>query len=216
MRLTTHLVLLGLPLLALVVAPARAATLSLDFSSPAYLGWSVESIDSPASEALLISFLGTLTPGASAPIADHQQTEMAYRSTNLFASPLPAPLYLDREEDAHELYDTFSLSGVSFVVAKFGAGLQDDRTITGYTGGRNPRPKYAPSTHVWYLEVAGADFVQAAVPSNLQGLSHVTTYGGGGAGFSGSAHASVPDGGTTLLLVAGALGGLVFFGRRFI
>lgn len=208
-----------LPCLALLLAgaaPVRASTLHpLNFSSPNYLGWSVESIDSPASEALLISFLGTLAPGGSGPIADHNQVEMAYRTTNTFDSPVPSPVFLGREEDQNDLYDTFSMSGVSFVIAKFGAGLKDPRTITGYTGGRNPKPNYAPSTHVWFFEVAGTDLVQATVPAELQGLSHVSTYGG----FSAAptlATASVPDGGLTVLLLGGALGGVFFLGRRFV
>lgn len=213
MRLPVSLPLLCVSLLLAGTVSARASTLQLNFSSPNYLGWSVESIDSPASEALLISFLGTLAPGASGSIADHHQVETAYRSSNPFDSAVPSPVFLDREEDHHDVYDTFSMSGISFVVAKFGAGLKDPRTITGYTSGSNPRPKYAPSTHVWYFEVEGTDLVQAAVPTTLRGLSHVTTYGGYAAA-SGAA-TSVPDGGLTLLFLGGALGGIYLLGRRF-
>jgi len=173
-------------LLLLGAASVRASTLQLNFNSPHYLGWAVESIDSPASESALIAFLGTLAPGASGEIADHKQIETAYRSGISFNSLPPLAEYVGREEDSQDLYDTFSISGLSYVVAKFGAGLKDPRTITGYTSGRNPKPRYATSTHVWFLEVAGTDLVEVTVPKNLQGLSHVSFYNGASSGFSSS------------------------------
>jgi hypothetical protein len=218
MRPPFSFVLLALSLLVAGTATARASTLRLDFASPYYLGWAVESIDSPASETALITFLGTLAPGASGAIADHNQTETAYRSGITFSSFVPSAQFVGREENSHDVYDTFSISGLGFVVAKFGAGLKDPRTITGYTSGRNPRPQYATSTHVWYLDVAGTDLVEATVPTALRGLSHVSFFSSAPTSFSANSNppASVPDGGLTLLLLGGALGLLYFLRGRLV
>lgn len=215
MRLLPSPLWLGLALLVGGAASARGALLvHLNFISPNYLGWAVESIDSPSSEAGLISTLWTLSPGASGPVADHNQIETAYRSSNPFTAPSFLPEFSWREEDSGDVYDTFSLAGIRFVVAKFGAGLKDPRTITSYTSGRNPRPRYAPSTHVWFFEAAGTGPLEARVPSTLRGLSHVSTFGGFAPFAASAAAVEVPEGGMTALLLGGALGGLFLLFRR--
>lgn len=194
---------------AVAASAVQAGTLNLDFSSPSYLGWAMQSVDSQAGETNLVSFLTELQTGSNATFVDGRQTSTAYRTTNTFASDFTTPTFVSREEDAGDVYDTFSISGLGYVIAKFGAGLQDPRTITGYSNGKNPKPDYSTSTHVWFLEVAGTDLTHAAISSNLQGLSHVTSFSPAPLPPA----SNVPDGGMTFLLLGAALVGLEIFRR---
>lgn len=195
----------------LIGSEAAASPIPLDFSSATYLGWAVESVDSQQGETDLINSLIGMAPGASAVFQDGSQVATAYRSNQIFPSSLTTAIFSAREEDEDDLHQSFSISGVGYVIAKFGSGLKDSRTITGYTSGKNPKPQYAPSTHVWFLDPALLASPEVRVSGSLNGLSHVSIF----AAAAPPPPSSVPDGGTTLALIAGAFAFLALHRRRF-
>jgi hypothetical protein len=154
----------------------NAKALTLSIGDSYYLGSIIDGVpSSDANEFSWVNQLITLAPGTSAPSVN-PAGETLNRSVNVFGSLPAATSYL---KDDVAPFDTWVvIAGNLYLLGKYGAGTVGQQ-----------------ESHVWY--VGGLVGESVTLPSLNDRLSHSSM-------LSGQA-TSVPEGGTTLLLLGSAL-----------
>jgi hypothetical protein len=168
---------------------ASAITVTLDASSPYYLGSATPG--TPAGDAAETTYVDALrlrgTAGSFSVDYGQPLGVQSYVRTSNYLGTLGsvAPAFSDKNNSP--TYGTYAIDGLDYILLKFGQGQGDQKSYVFYVGG-----------------LADSDLFQIGTSLNSgTGLSHISSFGN-----------RVPDGGASLLLLGAALTALAFFRRK--